>query len=31
MLAQRARLIACANTANIADHVDAARRTTRRR
>jgi len=31
MLAQLARLIACANIANIANHVDSARRTTRRR
>jgi len=31
MLGQLARLIACVNTANIADHVDSARLTTRRR
>jgi hypothetical protein len=31
MLAQLARLIACRNIANVANHVDSARRTTRRR
>jgi len=31
MLSQRARLIACANIADIANHLDPARRTTRRR